>query len=185
MTGRIPAPRKLLGLLAAALLAWTAVVAATFGMALLEEVLFATTRGEAPAPRAMLNLSLLRAYALVGLPVAVVVTFAVGLPLWYLAEALGWRSRGAAIRLGAAAGLLIAGVPFILNVIQGWRISEDENFSFNTYRWGFATTLDGWPTTLGWVLGLGDLVQMAALGAAAGFAARWVAMRPATSPSPP
>lgn len=166
--------RMALALLGAALVAWALVMAgllAETGAMLLAGAML----GRDPIlPSADIVLPMVAMLALIGLPVVAAICLGLGLPFWLWARRRGPTSRRAAAWAGAGAGLLVGLVLLGLSVHDGLRIAR-EPVSFNAYRLGVQTISGGMPTPAGWALWIMNLALLAAVGLAAGLAARRLA----------
>ena len=100
-----------------------------------------------------------------GLPLALVLCATVGLPLWKCAERRAIRSSGAAFRLGALAGTIIGLLLAAFALANGLAVRLDENFTYNTYTYGYPLARDGLPTALGWLYELLALLRFGLAGA--------------------
>jgi hypothetical protein len=105
---------------------------------------------------------------LFGLPMAVVATFVVGLPIASIGLKRGWTGYLAALVLGGLTGALI-GVGLL-----GWQLLTSSG------SWGGSEGMawvDGWPTKLGWAYEIRNLVWFALDGCVAGLTARRIAFK--------
>jgi ABC-type amino acid transport system permease subunit len=118
----------------------------------------------------------LQLYGVFGLPLSLILSVVVGLPVWEHAEARQLRTSRDAVAWGAIVGAIIGLLFLALEFLMGLRIYFDVDSSFNSYRWGHQVNQDGMPTLLGWVLELLDVLYVALAGAVAGLAARWAAL---------
>jgi ABC-type amino acid transport system permease subunit len=109
----------------------------------------------------------LQLYGVFGLPLSLILSVVVGLPVWEHAEARQLRTSRDAVAWGAIVGAIIGLLFLALEFLMGLRIYFDVDSSFNSYRWGLQ---------LGWVLELLDVLYVALAGAVAGLAARWAAL---------
>ena len=103
--------------------------------------------------------------ALFGLPMAIVPSFVIGVPLALLALRRGWTSPRAALGLGALAGSAIG------LCLLGWQL-----LTFSG-AWGGSEGMlwvDGWPTAVGWRYELRNMALYAFAGGFSGLAARAV-----------
>jgi len=115
-------------------------------------------------------------YLFFGLPIAVALSIAVGLPVWKRAEARPLRSARNALLLGAAVGALIGLILAALNIALGLETYLNENYEYNSWTYGYQVTRDGLPTLLGWLFEILTLLYFAIAGAVGGLVARWVAL---------
>jgi cation transport ATPase len=155
-------PRRNLGLLAAALVAWATIVAKT----LLPPVLLVLTQSGAPYAANVLGQLpvMLMLLALYGLPLAVVVTFLFGWPMWWIAEERGLRTRRHGMSLGAIAGVAIAFVSLALQFATlGNTASRGDSFG-NSVQ-------DGQFTLYGWLLVFVDSLVIVGAAMLAGYTA--------------
>lgn len=163
---RLPLGRRVLGLLAAALVG-------TVGLTAWEAV---SLTGLAQPP-VLGYADHLRLALTGGAFFGALLCLAVGLPLWAVAERLGWRSARAAAALGAALGLALGvslgpGEP-IRDFLVGRTPPPDIPARA---AWGVPTVVEGQTTGFGWLLALGALAWLAAVGALEGLAACRVAL---------
>ena len=115
-------------------------------------------------------------YGTFGLPVSLILSIVVGLPMWEYAEARQLRASRHAVALGAVVGAIIGLLFAAFTFIAGLPTYLDNYSSFNSYRWGYQVTRDGIPTLLGWLLELVDVLYLSVAGAAASLAARWTTL---------
>lgn len=140
MEGRILLTRKLLGLLAAgpvAVLAFSLLPQLAFWL------LVASPPGDLPAHSPMgwrhvrsflIDIGVVTAY---DLPIAMFVTLVLGLPLWLVAERLGWHGRRGAVRLGALAGLIVFLALFVQMLLDALQVRPEGEYSaFGGWRGG-------------------------------------------------
>jgi len=173
MEGRILLTRKLLGLLAAgpvAVLAFSLLPQLAFWL------LVASPPGDLPAHSPMgwrhvrsflIDIGVVTAY---DLPIAMFVTLVLGLPLWLVAERLGWHGRRGAVRLGALAGLIVFLALFVQMLLDALQVRPEGEYSaFGGWRGDIF--VNGWPTALGWVMQAELALSMVAAGVMVGLAA--------------
>ena len=113
-------------------------------------------------------LGLLPFAAVIGLPIAFLVTFVVASPiLWHvMSKPVTW-SRAAA--WGAIIAAIIAAISILIGRLNGYRISQDPTFHFWTAR-----EVDGILTPFGWKMLALDTVVFIAAGVAIGLLIRLV-----------
>jgi hypothetical protein len=111
-----------------------------------------------------------------GLPLTLLLSIAIGLPVWKHAESRPLRSRRDALKIGAAVGASMGVFFLVLNLIIGLQTYLDPNSSSEDWTYGYQVTRDGLPTVLGWLFELLNLLYFALAGAVGGLAARWTAM---------
>ena len=136
---------------------------------------FLDYQGYVPNPQSYLNAVVL--YAIFGIPLALVVCFAVGFPAWRFAETRARASKVDAMIVGAGTGLVVGVVGIALSFSLGLQTALDDQSSYNSWSWGRQIIRDGLPTLVGWVYWLADLAVTVLIGAAAGFTA-WRTTRP-------
>jgi hypothetical protein len=110
-------------------------------------------------------------YMIVGMPIALFLSLAVGLPIWKFAEVRRLRSRRSALILGASTGAVIGLLLSLLPLVFGL-LSKS---SYNEWQGGHQIVRDGLPTLRGWFYMLVYLMQLAAVGSIGGLTAHWVA----------
>jgi hypothetical protein len=115
-------------------------------------------------------------YLVYGLPLALVLGLAIGLPVWKRTESRGLRSRRDAMTTGATVGAIIGLLLLLTSFLGGLQTYLDDSFTFDSWRYGYQVTRDGLPTPLGWLLNLLQLLYFAAAGAIGGLTARAVAL---------
>ena len=164
----------LLGLTAAAIAGLAAFIGLTLASDLLQPGVATLISGQALRTPPVLRPVLL--YAVFGFPLALILSVAVGLPVWEHAKSRLLRSRRDAVRLDAGVGTAIGllSMTFILTI--GLMVYIDPNSSSQSWSWGFQVTNDGLPTLFGWLFELLNLLYFALAGAAGGVAARWTAL---------
>lgn len=104
----IPVPRRLGGLLAAAVAAWAMLALPVLAPAALSAVRNAVLRPDEWRSEVSFVWGGVAVFGGFGLPLALAATFALGMPLWAVLERRGWRSRRVAMGAGAAAGGALA-----------------------------------------------------------------------------
>jgi hypothetical protein len=160
------------GIFVAALIAWLLTVASDIWLPAGEAIFrknFLGYRGRIPELAQLWSITTL--YAVFGIPIALVVSFAVGFPVWRYMDAKGLRSSGDAIRAGALAGLIISLVSIALSLLSGLATAADDNSSFSSWTYGQQVIDDGLPTTFGWLMKFLSAVTTIVIGAAAGLGA--------------
>lgn len=164
---RLPARRVLTGLLAAALTAQALIT----GLPLIEMIISEFLHEEGPrADMWQQALGVVVLFALFGLPITLIATFAIGYPAWRMAELYGFETRKGGMLWGAICGGLIAALSTALTVL-----TADPGMSYGGSEGNLM--VDGRLTALGWTAQLESLVFLVAVGACAGFVAVWVARR--------
>ncbi|CAN7426836.1 hypothetical protein LJR231_002763 [Phyllobacterium sp. LjRoot231] len=166
--------RMLLGLTVAAITGLAAFVGLTLASDLLQLGVATLVSGEALRTPPVLQPVLL--YAVFGFPLSLILSVAVGLPVWEHAESRPLRSSRDAVRLGASVGATIGLLSLTFNLIIGLAVYLDPNSSSDSWRWGYQVTKDGLPTLFGWLFELLNVLYFALAGAAGGVAARWTAL---------
>lgn len=160
------------GIFVAALIAWLLTVATDIWLPVGEAIFRKNVlgyRGRIPELAQLWGITTL--YAVFGIPIALVVSFAVGFPVWRYMDAKGLRSSGDAIRAGAFAGLIISLVSIALSLLLGLATAADDNSSFSSWAYGQQVIDDGLPTTFGWLMKFLSVVTTIVIGAAAGLGA--------------
>jgi hypothetical protein len=111
--------QKTRGLLAAAAVAWVSTTLVDVGWPTLE-VSFASTflHYDTYVPPPSQVMAWVALYAIVGIPLALAVCFAVGFPAWDFADKRGWNSPLDAIRVGGAVGLIVGLAGVLLGLIS-------------------------------------------------------------------
>jgi hypothetical protein len=170
----LDASRKTWALLTAGLAAWTLTTVVDLGPAFGAWFAKSFLDYKGYVPEFSQGIFWLSAYAVVGLPIALLVSFAVGAPVWDRAEAEGRTRKRDAVWAGARAGLIVGLVSLAFTGFMALKTALDDNTSFNSYWWGRATVLDGVPTLLGSMLELAELFVTVGTGALAGLSAWWV-----------
>jgi hypothetical protein len=163
----IDRPRRGRGLLAASLAAWTFLMVAATGLPLLADGILSLTRDDVRWSSAREIFGPVGFAAAIGLPIALVICFAVGYPAWKFASAYGLTTRRNAIEIGAIVGaalyLLVAAGLHMLVYMDGG--------SFSYSQGGIPLTKDSLPTLQGVLFDLFLTLLYAADGAVAGLAA--------------
>lgn len=113
-------------------------------------------------------------YAVVGLPIAMWISFFAGGPA--LDQAITARKDRLpdAAFAGARVGAIVGLASLTLTAAIGVWYRLDYQASVNSYMYGRQTVLDGMPTLLGWMLKLGGFLMSVAIGSASGSAG-WLA----------
>lgn len=165
--------QKAVGLVVASLVGWLLITSQALGWPFVELSVANTFFGkDADLPSWGQTARWMYLYAILGLPIALIVCFAVGWPMWILAEKKVFRSLSDAAELGARVGFIIGAGGIVLGFLLGLQITLDDQWSFDRFRWGYQVTRDGLPTLLGLALQLLGLLWTALVGAASGFFAR-------------
>ncbi len=166
--------QKTRGLLAAAAVAWALTTLVDLGWPILR-LWFATTflqyDGYVPPPAQVV--SWIELYAIFGLPLALIVCFAIGFPAWRFAEKRGLATRLDAVKVGAVVGFVVGLTGIILRVLAALPTALNDNSTFESWSWGRQVVRDGLPTPLGWVFTGIDLLATVGIGSVAGWVA-WV-----------
>lgn len=115
-------------------------------------------------------------YLFFGCPLALLFSFAIGLPVWKHAESKPLRSRGDALRIGAAVGAAIGFLLLLANFVSGLLTYLNPNASYDGWTYGYQVTRDGLPTLIGWLFELLNVVYFSLAGAVGGLVARWVGL---------
>lgn len=174
----IPVPRRIAGLLAAAVAAW-----AMLALPVLVPTALSAVRNAVLIPggwRSEVSFVWggVAVFGGFGLPIALAVTFAVGLPLWAVLERRGWRSRRVAVGAAAAAGVALAlGYALLvlaLNLVEGLGRPPDAG----PYVDATGQVVEGPPVLAATAFWGVIAMWMALSGAVAGWAAWRVATRP-------
>jgi len=170
------AKTKIVGLLAAAMVAWALTVVLDLAPMVLAPLLDRIFGVEMPTGIDSVQLrNIVTLYAVFGLPIAVPFVLIAGFPVWKRWESRGRTHKRDAIWLGAIVGLLL-GLAFAAYIfIYGLQTMAAPNASFNSWSYGYQMTADGMPTALGWTLQVLDIALTAVTGAAAGLTAWTVA----------
>ncbi len=166
--------RMLLGLTAAAAAGLAALIGITFASNLLQLAVATLVSNEEWRTPPVFQGVLL--YAVLGFPLSLIFSVAIGLPVWKRAESRPLRSSGDAIALGANVGATIGLLLLTFSLVMGLRTYFDDNSSYNSWSWGYQVTKDGLPTLFGWLFKLLDVLYFILAGAAGGLAARWTAL---------
>jgi hypothetical protein len=166
--------RMLLGLAAASVVGLASYVFLLFGADLLQAAVAAVISGHEWEATNVSELAAI--YLVFGWPVALILSLAVGYPVWKRADSRPFRSARAALSFGAVVGALI-GLGFtILTLVVGLRTYLDHGTSFDSWSYGYQVTRDGLPTLIGWAFELLNILYLAAAGAIGGLTARRVAL---------
>ena len=166
--------RMLLGLTAAAIAGLAVFIGLTLASDLLQFGVATLVSGEALKTPPVLQPVLL--YAVFGFPLSLILSVAVGLPVWEHAETRPLRSRRDAVRLGAGVGVAIGLLSLTIKLFIGLGVYLDPNSSSQSWSWGYQVTNDGLPTLFGWLFELLNVLYFAFAGAVGGVAARWTAL---------
>jgi hypothetical protein len=164
-------PRRGRGLLAAALAAWTLLMVVATALPLLAMGIQSLTTGQAamwPSLREIVGP--FRFLAAIGLPISLIVCFAVGYPAWRIASARGLATRWDAIRIGTVAGAVL----YLVVAVCGHIAVYVSGGSYSYSQGGVLLTKDSLPTVQGVLFDLFLALFYAAEGAVAGLAA-WLA----------
>lgn len=164
-------PNMLRGLLAAGLIAWLVTFAIDLG---------GVAVGIFAAPifnqdiefwqfRSFPTMAMI--YAIVGIPIALVVTGAIGWPLWLVLNSRGHAGYRNAAFSGALVGAAIAFFELAATYIYGQQLAHDPAFTEDS-TYGFLIQRDGIQTALGWTM-LGVRAAGTVLTGAAAGAAAW------------
>lgn len=166
-TATVNNPHRARGLLAAALAAWAFFMILATALPLLANGISSLTRDDVSWPSAREIFGPVGFAAAIGLPVALVICFAVGYPAWKFASAWGLTTRWDAIKIGAIVGaalyVLIALSLHVLVYLDGSSVSYSQG--------GVLLTKDNLPTSQGIAFDLFLTLFYAADGAVAGLAA--------------
>lgn len=165
--------RMLSGLASAALAGLLAYISLQIGAISLEAGAAAIAYGHEWESPPILELASL--YLIFGLPISLIMSLAIGLPLWKRAESRPLRTRRDALRLGALVGGLIGVAFLLLNILLGLQTYLSDSSSYDSWSHGYQTIHDGLPTPIGWVFEILNLLYFALAGAVGGLVARWVA----------
>lgn len=168
--------QKIRGLLAAAAVAWALTTLVDLGWPTLE-VWFASTflEYDGYVPPAAQVVSWIALYAIFGLPLALIVCLAVGIPAWRFAETRGLATSLDAVKVGAVVALIVGLTGIILGVLTSLPTALSDSSTFNSWSWGRQVVRDGLPTPLGWVFIAIDLLATVGIGCVAGWTAWAVA----------
>ena len=159
-------PHRARGLLAASLAAWGFFMILATALPLLANAIASLSRDVVwPSAREVLGPVVF--LAAIGLPIALLICFAVGYPAWKFASTHGLTTRWDAIRIGAIVGAVL----YVL-VAMSLHILVYLNASSVSYsQGGILLTKDSLPTLQGIVFDLFLTLFYAADGAVAGLAA--------------
>lgn len=171
---RLSTERMLLGLAAAALSGLVSYVVLELGVMVLR--LFAATIVFGYAWENLPVISMAAFYLFFGLPIALFLSVAIGLPVWKRAESRPLRSRRDALKIGAAVGAGIGLLFAALGFLSGLQTYLDPHASFDSHTFGYQVTRDGLPTLLGWVFEALTMLYFTLAGAIGGLVARWVVL---------
>jgi hypothetical protein len=171
---RLSAARMLLGLLAAAVAGLISYVVLDLGARLLQMAVAAFAFGREWGETQILSTAAF--YLFFGLPIALILSVAIGLPAWKRADARPLRSVRDALKWGAGVGALIGIALALLGFIMGLRTYLDDSSSFDSWSYGYQVTHDGIPTLVGWIFELLNVLYLTVAGAFGGLVARWVAL---------
>jgi hypothetical protein len=174
---RLKARQMVLGLVSAGVVAWTLSVFCDLWWPAIEAVFRRDFLGyTGHVPDAAWLWTGTKIYAVFGLPIAVMVCFIFGYPMWRRMDRLGLRSTHHAIRAGADAGIIIGLIAILFQLLMGLLTALDDGSSVNSTSYGQRVIVDGLRTEFGYLLLLVDFVSTVAIGAAAGVAAWWTAL---------
>jgi len=163
---------KFLGLSGAALIAWAALTTIDLVGPFIERLIaYNIFDFEAEWPKWQKTLNHLYIYALFGIPISLIVSISLGMPIWSIAERHGLHKHAHAMKVGILVGLLIGTGGILLSTALGLRTALDDASTYNAYRWGWQVIRDGLPTMLGWTLQFLDLLLKGTVGAIAGMMA--------------
>jgi len=115
-------------------------------------------------------------YALVGLPVALVISFLAGGQSVDRAIAKGRLHMGDAARTGARIGCAVGIASLAFTFLIGVFYRLNDNAGFGSYLFAHQTVSDGMPTLLGWALEFGGFVVTTVIGVVSAVAG-WFALR--------
>lgn len=173
--------QKLFGLFITSLVAWLGSFCILFLVPQLEFMLTAPLLGREYSwdihPQAMRTWVYLS--AIIGLPIAIIVTIVIGFPLWKISEESGDLSFSRAIYVGAVAGTIVGAAPLLLGQLLATYsgLFEDGSYS-RTWMYGYKLSVNGRLSPLGWALAIKDVLYTILLGMVCGGVCRWVAGRP-------
>ena len=164
--------RMLLGLAAAAVAGLCSYVVLELGVTVLRLVVATVAFGhEWKEPQVFSTATF---YLFFGLPVALILSVAIGFPVWKQADSRPLRSPRDASKIGAVVGAGIGILFVLLDFLSGLRTYFGPG-SFDSYTYGYRVTRDGLPTLLGWLFQVLSVLYFTIAGAIGGLAARWVA----------
>ena len=121
-------------------------------------------------------------YAVVGLPVAMAISFTLGGRALDHAVGTGQTRLVDAARAGAWIGASVGVVSLTFTFLMGVNYQLDNNSSFNSYTHGVQIVSDGMPTVLGWGIEFGGFIVTICIGAAAAMLTWLVLKTAAKSP---
>jgi len=165
-------PRRMRGLLAATLAAWAFFMVAATVIPLLASAVWSFATGQSllwPSFEEIFGYFGLAAK--IGLPIALIVCFAVGYPAWKFASSRGLTTRRDAIKIGAIAG---GALYLLLSMSAHIMVYMSSGSNFSYAQGGVILTKDNLPTFQGILFDLFLTCFYAANGAVAGLAA-WLA----------
>lgn len=163
-------PHRARGLLAASLAAWGFFMVLATALPLLANGMLSLTSNDTVWPSAREIFGPVGFTAAIGLPISLVICFALGYPAWKWASRYGLTSRWDAIKIGAAVG-----AAFCLLMAVGLHVLVYTNGGSYSYtQGGIVLTKDSLPTSQGILFDLFLMLFYAADGAVAGLAA-WLA----------
>lgn len=176
-------PHRMRGLIVASLVVWASFVVIAMAVPLLYIAASSLAVGERPLwPSAREIFGGFYLFAVVGVPLSLIVCFVVGYPTWRFASARGLTRRRDAIKIGALVG---AGLFLVFTTAaQISTYMSDSTYSFT--RGGITLTKDNLPTVQGLLFELFLVPFYAVIGAVAGLAAWWAGgEKPVVSSEPP
>jgi len=163
-------PHRVRGLFVASLAAWTSFMLIATAVPLIYIAGTSLATGKPPIwPSSQELFGGIVPIAVIGLPISLVVCFAVGYPIWRFASARGLTRGRNAVKIGA-----LAGIAFFLVLTTAAQISiyvSNSTYSFS--RGGITLTENNLPTVEGLLFELFLLPLYAVVGAVAGFVAWW------------
>lgn len=173
--------QKLRGLITASLVAWLGSFCLMFLVPQLEYMLVSPLLGREYNwdihPQTFM--SWVSISIVIGLPLAVIVTFVLGFPLWKITERGRQLGYTKALMMGSIAGAIIGFVPtVVLQLITLLSTSVNDNFSSGTWTYGYRLSRDGLLTSLGWALAAKNAFYTVMLGGLTGIVARCIAGPP-------
>jgi hypothetical protein len=108
-------------------------------------------------------------FAVIGLPISLIVCFAVGYPAWRLASARGMTRSRDAMKIGAVIGVAL----FVLLTTAAQISTYESDSSHSFTRGGITLVENNLPTVQGLIFELAILPFYAVVGAIAGLTAWW------------